>query len=178
MSELENIKSVLYYLNTVKDTENYKKNPPSLNDWIELEKERLQKEYFNLAVVDAEDNEIISQALIEMSNKYREANQFKGANKIDEVRTRFLDNTTEKYVKTNLNLYIKVKLNDYGKQIHHDYWKDICRDANVQYKLEVDDEGYSSFQIHEFMNLFGEYAHLGAKPFLETNDVLIERSEK
>ena len=136
------------------------------------------EEYDNLCVINADDRDIISQALIEMSNKYNVANQFQVANKIDEVRRRFLDNEIKEYVKTNLNYHIKVKLNDYGKQIHYDYWKDICRDANVQYKLEVDDEGYSSFQIHEFMNLFGEYAHLGAKPFLETNDVLIERSEK
>ena len=178
MSELENVKAVLDYLNAVKDTENYKKNPPSLNDWLKLEKERLTEEYDNLCVINADDRDIISQALIEMSNKYNVANQFQVANKIDEVRRRFLDNEIKEYVKTNLNYHIKVKLNDYGKQIHYDYWKDICRDANVQYKLEVDDEGYSSFQIHEFMNLFGEYAHLGAKPFLETNDVLIERSKK
>lgn len=177
MSELENVKAVLDYLNTVKDTENYKKNPPSLNDWLKLEKERLNKEYDNLCVINADDRDIISQALIEMSNKYNVANQFHVANKIDEVRRRFLDNETEKFVKTNLNYHIKVKLNDYGKQVHHDYWKDICRDANVPYKLIVDDEGYSPFPIHEFMNVFGEYVHVGAKPFLETNDVLIERSK-
>lgn len=177
-SDLRDIKVVLDYLNTLEDAESYKKKPSSFNEWLESEKERLTEEYNNLCIINADDKNIISQALIEMFNKYNLTNQFKVSNKIDEVRTRFLDNTTEKYVKTNLNLYIKVKLNEYGKQIHHDYWKDICRDANVQYKLEVDDEGYSSFQIHEFMNLFGEYAHLGAKPFLETNDVLIERSEK
>lgn len=178
MSELENIKAVLDYLNTVKDTENYKKNPPSLNDWLELEKKRLNKEYFNLSVVNAGDNEIISQALIEMADRYRENSQFNIYNRICEVRKRFLDNKTEKFVKTNLNLYIKVKLNEHGKQIHYDYWKDTCERFDTPYKLEVDEEGYSSFQIHEFMNVFGEYAHLGAEPFLETNDVLIERREK
>ena len=178
MSELENVKVVLNYLNTVEDNEGYQKRPSSFNEWLESEKERLNKEYFDLSVANAEDSEIISQALIEMSNKYRTKGQFKAYNKVDEVRKRFLDNKTEKFVKTNLNLYIKVKLNDYGRQIHDDYWRDICRDANVLYELEVDEEGYTSFQIHKFMNLFGEYAHLGAKPFLETNDVLIERSEK
>ena len=113
-----------------------------------------------------------------MSNKYNVNNQFQAANKIDEVRKRFLDNETGKFVKTNLNLYIKVKLNDYGKEIHHDYWKDICKECNTTYELKVDEEGYSSFQIHDFMNTFGKYAHMGAKPFLETNDVLIERSKK
>lgn len=179
MSELENVKAVLDYLNTVKDTENYKKNPPSLNDWLKLEKERLNKEYDNLCVINADDKDIILQALIEMSNKYNVANQFQVANKIDEVRRRFLDNETEKeFVKTNLNYHIKVKLNDYGKQVHHDYWKDTCERFDTPYKLEVDEEGYSSFQIHEFMNIFGEYAQLGAKPFMETYDVLIERSKK
>ena len=174
MSELENLETILDYLNTVEDAESYKKCPLSFNEWLKSEKERLQKEYKVLSIINAEDNEIISRALIEMSNKYRANNQFNASNKIDVVRKRFLDNETEKFVKTNLNLYIKVKLNDYGKKIHYDYWKDICRDA---YELKVDDEGYSTFQMHEFMNTFGEYATLGGKPFLETCYVLIERSK-
>lgn len=55
MSELENIKAVLDYLNTVED---YKKKPLSFTDWIESEKERLNKEYFNLSILDAEDEDI------------------------------------------------------------------------------------------------------------------------
>lgn len=177
MLELENIKAVLYYLNTVKDTENYKKNPPSLNDWLKSEKERLNKEYFNLCVMNANDKDIISQALIEMSNRYLDNNQVQIANKIDEVRKRFLDNEPEKYVKTNLNLYVKVKLNDYGKEIHYNYYKDICKAVDVPYKLEIDEEGYSSFQIHDFMNIFGEHSHMSAKPFLETLDIFVERRD-
>lgn len=174
MSELENIKVVLDYLNELK----YHDNPPSLNNWLKSETERLQNEYINLSVINADDNEIISQALIEMSDKYRENNQFNAANKINEVRKKFLNNKAEKYVKTNINFHIKVKLNDFGKKIHYDYWKDICKDTDIPYKLEIDEEGYSSFQIHEFMHIFGPKATLVAEPFLETCDVLIERSEK
>ena len=174
MSELENIKVVLDYLNALK----YQDNLPVLNDWLESETERLNKEYSNLSILNADDKDIISQALIEMVNKYRDNNQTQISDKINEVRTRFLDNETEKFVKTNLNLYIKVKLNDYGKKIHRDYWKDICSDTHIPYKLEIDEEGYSSFQIYDFMYIFGEHAYMGAKPFLETNDILIERSEK
>ena len=177
MSKSENIKAVLDYLDTVKSTDNYKRNPPSLNDWLELEIKRLHKEYDTLSIVDAEDRDIISHALIELSFKYNTNNQFTASNKIDEVRKRFLDNTIDKYVKTNLNSHIKVKLNERGKKIYHDYWKDVCGEANISYKLDVDEEGYSSFQIHEFMNIFGEYAHLGAEPFLKTMDVIIERSK-
>ncbi len=171
LEELENTETILNYLNTLEDAESYKKRPSSFTEWLESEKERLQKEYHNLSIINAEDNEIISQALIEMSNKYRANNQFNASNKISAVRKRFLDNETDKFVKTNLNLYIKVKLNDYGKKIHDDYW----RDADVPYELEVDEEGYSSFQIHEFMHIFGPQATLAAKPVLETNNVLIER---
>ena len=141
MSELENIKAVLDYLNTVEDAKSYNKSPLSFYEWLKSEKERLEKEYLNLSIINANDKDIISQALIEMSCKYNRQNQFNAANKIDEVRNRFLTDETEKYVKTNLNYYIKVKLNDYGKKIHRDYWKDICRDANVPYELEVDEEG-------------------------------------
>lgn len=173
MTELENIKVILDYINTLDD---YKKKPLSFTEWLESEKERLNKEYFNLSVTNADDKDIISQALIEMSNKYSVNKQFQVANKIDEVRKRFLE--TEKYVKTNLNLYIKVKLNDYGKKIHRDYWKDTYEAINHSYKLDIDEEGYSTFQIWDFMNIFGEYSCLGGKPFLETNNVLVERSKK
>lgn len=92
MSELENIKAVLDYINTL---ENYKKKPLSFTEWLESEKERLNKEYFKLSIINADDKDIISQALIEMSNKYNMNNQFQVANKIDEVRKRYLDNEVE-----------------------------------------------------------------------------------
>ena len=173
MSELENIKAVLDYL---KEKSNETTGKVIL-DWVNYEIVQKEKEYNNLSIINAEDKDIISQALIEMSIKYNVNNQFQVSNKIDEVRNRFLSNETGKFVKTNLNLYVKVKLNDYGKKIHYGYWKDICRDAKTTYKLKIDEKGYSSFQIYDFMNIFGEHARMGAEPFLETNDVLIERNE-
>lgn len=173
MSELENIKAVLDYL---REKSNETLTGKVILDWVNYEIVRKEKEYLNLSIIDADDKDIISQALIEMANKYNANNQFQVSNKIDEVRNRFLANETGKFVKTNLNLYIKVKLDDYGKKIHHDYWKDVCKQCGTHYELDVDEEGYSSFQMHEFMNIFGEHLYLGAKPFLETNDILIERS--
>ena len=173
MSELENIKVVLDYLRQKRSETTGK----VVLDWVNYEIEQKEKEYSNLSILDADDKDIISQALVEMSCKYNVNNQFQVSNKIDEVRKRFLADETEKYVKTNLNYYIKVKLNDYGKQIHYDDWKGICEETGTPYKLEADEEGYFMFQIYEFMNTFGEHAHMGAKPFLETNDVLIERSK-
>ena len=171
-----NIAAVLNYFHNIIKSEDVMDE--RVFDWIKSETERLKDEMKRLDILTASDEDIIQTALMEYSNQERYNNDVEIANKIDEVRKRFLDNKTEKFVKTNLNYHIKVKLNDYGKQIHHDYWKDICRDANVSYKLEVDEEGYSSFQIHDFMHIFGPQATLAAKPFLETTDVLVERRDK
>lgn len=96
MTELENLKVVLDYLNALK----YQDNPPLLDNWLKSETERLQKQYNNMSIINADDEDIISQALIEMFNKYNANNQFDVANKINAVRKRFLDDTVEKFVKT------------------------------------------------------------------------------
>ena len=82
--------------------------------------------------------------------------------------------------KVNLNQYIKVKLSDLGKEIYyHQYDK-----ANERIKLcggkpikptmpKVDAEGYTQFQIWQFMNLYGEYMTIWGGQVLETLDVII-----
>ncbi len=81
------------------------------------------------------------------------------------------------YVETNLNYYIKVKLTKYGRKIHREYWEPICRDCGHEYKYpEIDEHGYSSFQMHEFMRVFGPEMSMGTKLVCET-DVLIQRSK-
>ena len=80
------------------------------------------------------------------------------------------------YVETNLNYHIKVKLTEHGREIHRKYWEHICRDCGHEYKYpEVDESGYSCFQMHEFMHIFGSEMFLAAELVCETN-VLIQRS--
>ena len=81
------------------------------------------------------------------------------------------------YVETNLNFYIKVKLTEHGKEIHRDYWEPICDKANTTYKEpKVDSDGWSSFQLHEFMLIFGSKMYMAAPLVCET-DILIQRSK-
>ena len=81
------------------------------------------------------------------------------------------------YVETNLNLYIKVKLTEYGKLVHREYWEPTCNDIKLAYKEpEVDSDGYSSFQMHDFMSVFGKHMIMAAPLVCETN-VLIQRSK-
>jgi hypothetical protein len=87
-----------------------------------------------------------------------------------------------KKVKFNLNHRILVKLNDKGYKKLADYNNEIAdlypsieRRNPSYYKAMADKEGYSSFQMHDFMNKFG-YVSLGFDLPFETN-VLIEIDE-
>ena len=70
--------------------------------------------------------------------------------------------------KFNLNYMIKVKLTDYGKDIFYHRYDEI-NDYLVRNGLkpiepcfpEVDDDGFSKFQLWYFMNIYGKYLELG-----------------
>ena len=73
---------------------------------------------------------------------------------------------SEKYSDTNLNYYIRIKLTEKGKEIYQKYYADFnCKAPS----LKIDDEGYVKFQIHDFMNIFGERLFMGAMLPCETN---------
>lgn len=72
----------------------------------------------------------------------------------------------EKYCDTNLNYYIKIKLTEEGRIIYKKHYAKYNCEAP---KLNIDDEGYVQFQIHEFMNIFGERLFMGATLPCETN---------
>ena len=72
----------------------------------------------------------------------------------------------EKYCDTNLNYYIKIKLTEEGRILYKKYYaKHNCEAPN----LNIDDEGYVRFQIHDFMHIFGERLFMGATLPCETN---------
>ena len=72
----------------------------------------------------------------------------------------------EKYSDTNLNNYIKIKLTEEGRIIYKNYYAKYNCEAP---KLNIDDEGYVRFQIHDFMHIFGERLFMGATLPCETN---------
>lgn len=72
----------------------------------------------------------------------------------------------EKYCDTNLNNYIKIKLTEEGRIIYKEHYAKYNCEAP---KLNIDDEGYVRFQIHDFMNIFGERLFMGATLPCETN---------
>ena len=80
----------------------------------------------------------------------------------------------------NINQYIKVKLTDKGKEvIQNDYDRLCAAYPNADFKpvyLE-DDEGYTKFQLWDFMRLFGEYMYCGSPCYIENNEIFFDTGE-
>lgn len=81
-------------------------------------------------------------------------------------------------VTIDINDYVKVKLNQFGKDIYfhrHDDTRAQYVEKNGYYPAcfqpeypKVDDDGYSKFQLWDFINIYGEYMELGRKLPFET----------
>ena len=70
------------------------------------------------------------------------------------------------YAKANLNDYIKVKLTEYGRMI---YRESFVRLGLQEPKINVDEEGYTRFQIWVFMETFGDKMRMACELPCETN---------
>ena len=83
-----------------------------------------------------------------------------------------------KEVRINLNEWVKVKLTDYAKDIYYHrvdgvnerVGRVICKPS---YPRE-DADGYSKFQLWDFMNLYGEYMRLGNQEILNPLEIVYE----
>ena len=79
------------------------------------------------------------------------------------------------WIKFNLNDYVKVKLNETGERLYLEHFTRTCISLSLMKK--PDEDGYMTFQMHEFMNIFG--SHFG--PCLQDTpccmDVLVEARE-
>jgi hypothetical protein len=73
-------------------------------------------------------------------------------------------------MKINVNDTIKVKLKDAGRDIHRADWLKYMP-ANYPYKINEDAEGYSSWSIWNFMQLFGHHIYLGMTVPFDTDIV-------
>lgn len=85
--------------------------------------------------------------------------------------------------KFNLNHHIKVKLTDLGYQhmanrdnrIFEYYQDHINRDIDY-YKTKADSDGYTKFQMWEFIQIFGSVTMMGMQKYFEM-DILIDSED-
>lgn len=86
--------------------------------------------------------------------------------------------------KLNLNSFIKVKLNDRGKDIYYHRYDELnewisnnnATPIAPQFP-EVDEDGYSTFLLWDFMNLYGKYMAMGAPNVIEPLNIYIEAKD-
>ena len=76
-----------------------------------------------------------------------------------------------RYKETNLNYYIKVKLTEKGKEIYQEYLNNIFEEYEINDipKIEVDEEGYTEFQMWNFVRIFGKHFSMLGDNLCETN---------
>lgn len=85
--------------------------------------------------------------------------------------------------KINLNDTVKVKLTDRGKDIYYHQFDNLIRDypavrVNIKRAYpKVDNYGFTKFQLHAFMNLYGGYLTIGSEPVIEGNDIYFEDND-
>lgn len=76
----------------------------------------------------------------------------------------------------NLNDTVKVKLTDVGKHIYYHRYDTLNWEAGRQIcepKFpNVDSEGYTSFQLWDFINLYGNHIFMGYPNVIEPLDIL------
>ena len=81
----------------------------------------------------------------------------------------------KKWTKFNMNYHVKVKLNEMGERLYLEHFTSTCIALSLMKK--PDENGYMTFQMHEFMNIFG--SHFG--PCLQDTpcdmNVLVEAEE-
>lgn len=86
--------------------------------------------------------------------------------------------------KVNLNVIVKVKLTDLGKNIYYHRFDNLNEwitnrggDPLERTYPEVDDEGYSEFQLWHFMKLYGPYMNTVAPSVVEPLNIYINDND-
>jgi len=79
-------------------------------------------------------------------------------------------------VKFNINDSVKVKLTDLGKEIYYHQHNEINEyygKEMIKPKMpEVDEDGYTSFQMWCLMGIYGKHISIGFNQPFETNIIL------
>lgn len=81
-------------------------------------------------------------------------------------------------VRINLNEWVKVKLTDYGKDIYYHRYDElnrlVGREICEPHFPTIDEEGYTKFQLWDFIELYGKYIGWGKKNAIEPLEIIYE----
>lgn len=74
----------------------------------------------------------------------------------------------------NLNNWIKVRLTSYGRQVFTAHYLIFGMKPPI---IKVDDNGYSTFQLWKFIEIFGAHIYMGAQNVIEPSEMIKEEEE-
>jgi len=82
-------------------------------------------------------------------------------------------------VKASLNTYVHVKLTKFGISVMEARYDSIFsgRLAECRPKVDIDENGYTTFQLWAFMQNFGEYAYAGIVEMPYDINIIIDNTE-
>ena len=83
-----------------------------------------------------------------------------------------------KPVNFNINHQVKVKLTNYGISVWAEHYnkystKPLTAESILKLKDKEDENGYTNFQMHDLMSVFGDKISMGGKLCFDTNIVLL-----
>lgn len=83
---------------------------------------------------------------------------------------------TEKPTKINLNDRIKVKLTPLGAEIYYHQYDDINKrqgENTIEPSMQkIDEKGYTEFQLHHFISLYGQHIRIGKPNVIDPIDII------
>ena len=74
-------------------------------------------------------------------------------------------------ITVNLNDFVKVKLTSYGESFYNEFYTMYGITAP---KIIKDDNGYTSFQLWRFIEIFGSKIYMGSKNVIEPLEIIKE----
>lgn len=86
-----------------------------------------------------------------------------------------------KLKKININRFVKVKLTKYGKDVYYHRWDALNslagRVVNTPDYPTVDPDGFSKFQIHQLMYIYGEYMGLNINQVFDNGAIYLDSDD-
>lgn len=83
-----------------------------------------------------------------------------------------------KEVRINLNEFVRVKLTGLGKEIYYHQYDDVNKIVGKELCKpsfpKTDEDGYTSFQLWEFIQLYGSYMGMGFPNVIEPLEIVYQ----
>lgn len=76
----------------------------------------------------------------------------------------------------NINNLVKVRLTYHGHHILRDYYSELSKSSGSDLSSlipKIDKDGYQSFQLWNFMQIFGSEMWNGARQIIVNNEIII-----